>query len=131
MVDDAVTSIKYNELTPSAVTLYDLIPLIYKESYCDNLPYKDYYHHKLQWFKNADLVFAISEYSKSEAINCLNLSEDIVFNISGAADARFSPLSLLGEEIINLRKPFVIYVGGTDYRKNMKGLIEPYAILPN
>src|SRR5262249_27008344 len=56
--------------------------------------------------------------------------------ISAAADARFRPLRLNDCAIQALRqrygltRPFLMYTGGIDLRKNIEGLISAYAHLP-
>lgn len=136
--DDAVTSVGSYEKMPSAVTLYDLIPLIYKENYLDGSRlYKDHYYRKLQFLKNADMLFAISEHSKKDAIRLLDAAEDRVVNISGAADAKFRCIGMSAEEekkikeAYGIRRPFIMADGGLDFRKNVEGLIKSYAGLPH
>ena len=57
--------------------------------------------------------------------------------MSTAADARFQPIQLddATKEKIRRRyalsRPFVMYTGGIDHRKNIEGLIDAYALLPD
>jgi glycosyltransferase involved in cell wall biosynthesis len=135
--DDAVTSTdNFNGAFDTAVTLYDLIPLLHKETYLTNPRVRDWYYRKLLGLKNAGLLLSISEHSRREAIEALQLRDDHVVNISSAVDPIFLPRTLSIEEAASLRsryqihKPFVMYTGGIDYRKNIDGLIEAYARLP-
>lgn len=137
-IDDAVTSVGSYEKIPTAVTLYDLIPLIFKENYLSgNEPHKEHYYRKLQSLKNADLLFAISENSKRDAIRLLGIPEGRVINISGAADKRFRRLGLNEEDekrikkAYGISKPFVMADGGLDFRKNVEGLLMSYAKVPS
>ncbi|MGB9713308.1 MAG: glycosyltransferase, partial [Dissulfurimicrobium hydrothermale] len=134
-VDDAVTSIGlFDNTTPVSVTLYDLIPLLHAGHYLDPNPlYKAHYMRKLEHLKKASLLLAISESSRKEAIEHLGFPEDAVINVSTAVDECFRPLALSKEEEERIRrkfgilKPFVLYTGGIDHRKNIEGLIRAYA----
>ena len=120
----------------TAVTLYDLIPLLRKEIYLPSPVVRDWYFRKLQSLKNSDLLLAISAHSRSEALAALHLPEQTVVNISSAVDASFHRRSLSEEERLalghryRLKRPFVMYTGGIDFRKNIEGLIEAFARLP-
>lgn len=138
-VDDAVTSVgAFAPGVNTAVTLYDLIPLFDEKAYLPTNMQRDYYFRKVQSLKNAGLLLAISEYSRREAINALQLEEDRVVNISAAVDDRFHPITLSEVRIQQLRSRYgiqremVMYApGGSDQRKNFDGLIRAYALLPS
>lgn len=137
LIDDAVTSV--GRFTPGencAVTLHDLIPLVHSQHYLADERYRNWYLRKLQSLKNAGLLLAVSEYSRREAIEVLGLPEDRVVSTSEGIDDRFRPLKISPEQEMVLRRrysltrKFVLYTGGIDYRKNIEGLIEAYALLP-
>ena len=120
-----------------SVTIYDLIPLIESKLYLDiNPSYKQHYMRQVNWIKAADCLLAISESSKREGEQYLNLNPNIVTNIAAAVDASFRPMSIDLQEKIELLgrfgvfKPFVLYTGGTDERKNLKNLIRAWSRLP-
>ncbi|SEO21132.1 Glycosyltransferase involved in cell wall bisynthesis [Duganella sp. CF517] len=120
----------------TAVTLYDLIPLMRKETYLGDPNVANWYYRKLQSLKNAELLLAISGHSRREAMDALQLPAEQVVNISSAVDTIFVPRPLAAEAELALRqrfglaRPFLMYTGGIDYRKNIDGLIEAYALLP-
>ena len=100
LIDDAVTSInlmKYN--IPTAVILYDLIPLINSSPYLDNSDVKRWYEAKIEHLKKANLLLSISESSKKEALDYLHFSSDNVINISTAADSQFKKIDFSKEKI--------------------------------
>jgi glycosyltransferase involved in cell wall biosynthesis len=137
LTDDAVTSISQTaETIPTAVTLYDLIPLINANPYLENHQVKAWYYRKVQALKRADLLLAISESSRQEGLHWLHLSEDKIVNISSAVDERFEQRDYPDAQILAIRKqyglerPFVMYTGGIDLRKNIEGLIRAFAQLP-
>ena len=136
-VDDAVTSVSPGSPgTETAVTLYDLIPLLNPQNYLANPDLSRWYFRKLQSLKNADLLLAISEHSRVEAIAALQLPPDKVVNISTAVEGRFRPLGLAPQAFepvcrqYGITRAFVMYTGGIDYRKNIDGLINAFSLLP-
>ena len=120
----------------SAVTLYDLIPLLREETYLTDPHVANWYYRKLQSLKNAELLLAISGYSRLEAMDALQLPEQQVVNISSAVDSIFRPRQQSPQQSAALHaryglgRPYIMYTGGIDYRKNIEGLIEAYANLP-
>ncbi|MHB1656195.1 MAG: glycosyltransferase [Burkholderiales bacterium] len=135
--DDAITSVgTFDSKLCTAVTLYDLIPFLNQQDYLTNDTQRDYYLRKIQSLKNADLLLAISEASRDEAIEALKLPQNKVVNISAAADGLFRPLALTTERIQELRNHYgithnmVMYApGGFDSRKNFETLITAYSML--
>ena len=134
--DDTVTSISALSHTPTAVILYDLIPLIHAAHYLENSDLKAWYLDKIEALKQADLLLSISQSAKNEALEYLQFNPEKVVNISTAADAHFCPRTIESEREAEIRKKyhlsrsFVMYTGGIDHRKNIDGLIRAYAMLP-
>jgi len=135
--DDAVTSVGQDLLSPpAAVTLFDLIPLINQSTYLSNPVVKDWYFDKVASLRRAKLLLAISESSRQEAIEHLGIPATRVVNISSAADPMFRPVHVARDVEDALRakfglsRPFIMYTGGIDHRKNIEGLIRAFAILP-
>ena len=135
--DDATTSIGIFCLAiPTAATLFDLIPLIYRDTYLRDPPTAKWYDAKLLHLKRANLLLAISEASRDAALQLLHIPADRIVNISAAVDERFTPLVISAQTEARLRdrfglaRPFVMYTGGIDYRKNVEGLIRGFALLP-
>ncbi|WGG51374.1 glycosyltransferase [Rugamonas sp. DEMB1] len=120
----------------SAVTLYDLIPLLRKETYLGDPHVANWYYRKLQSLKNAELLLAISGHSRQEALDALQLAPERVVNISSAVDAIFAPRRQDAAQRAalraryGLRRDYIMYTGGIDYRKNIEALVEAYAMLP-
>ncbi|WP_459616158.1 glycosyltransferase [Bordetella sp. 2513F-2] len=137
LADNSVTSIhSLLRNTPVAVTLYDLIPYIHPKPYLENPAVKAWYLEKVEHLKRADLWLAISESSRQEGIAHLGLPEEWSVNIATDADELFQPAPVAAEREAALRaqyglsRPFVMYTGGIDYRKNVEGLIRAFARLP-
>lgn len=134
--DDAVGSVARHACLPTAVVLYDLIPLIHRQIYLSNPAAERWYMAKLEHLKRADLLLAISASSGREAVERLGFDEHRVVNISTACEPHFQPRPVTPELRRRLRsaygieRPFVMYTGGIDHRKNIEGLIRAYARLP-
>jgi len=121
---------------PTAVILYDLIPLMNPELYLANPLALAWYNGKVAHCKRAQLLLSISESARQEAIKYLGTKESVVVNISTAAEEKFKPeqLSIARQQEIRekfgLPKQYLMYSGATDDRKNHLRLIKAYAKLP-
>jgi glycosyltransferase involved in cell wall biosynthesis len=121
---------------PTAVTLYDLIPLLNPEVYLGNLILKRTYLRHTQSLRRAHVLLAISESSRREAIASLDIPPERITTIGAGIDPWFST----GGEITNaydtlaarygLRLPFVLYTSAVEPRKNVEALIHAFALLP-
>ena len=136
--EDVVTSV--GQCFPgsnTAVTLYDLIPLVHSSLYFADGKRRDFYERKIQNIKNAGLLLAISEFSRQEAIDLLDMPADRVVNISSAVDERFIPVLAVPEKSARLlsrygiRRQFLMYTARFDLLKNQANLISAFALLPH
>lgn len=135
--DNCVTSVPHaSDTFDTAVTLYDLIPLLNRERYLSDPNVAGWYQRKIDSLKRADLLLAISQHARDEAIDALGLEPNAVVNISSAVDDMFRPRVLAPQVQRDLlaryriKRDFIMYTGGIDWRKNIEGLIEAYALLP-
>ena len=130
--DDATTS---TGTVPTAVTLYDVIPLLREDVYLTSEHARVWYFSKINQLREARSWLAISERTRDEAVAALDLPGERVVNISAGSDACFIPLTIPeGREQTlraryGLNRPFIMYTGGTDGRKNVRGLIEAFSLL--
>lgn len=135
-IDDAVLSIAKFSNVPFAATIHDFIPLVHRRQYLDTNPdFARHYLGKIEELKSAVGLIAISEFSASEAERHLNFGRDRIVNASEAADPAFCRLSTSDvgvyiQDKFAVTKPFVLYTGGADPRKNLEKLIEAFARLP-
>ena len=120
---------------PTAVILYDLIPLIRRDIYLTNPVVEQWYETRLDALRRADLLLAISESSRQEGMRYLDFPEQACVNISTAADPHFQPqlvpahLESSLRQRLGLRGAFLMYTGGIDHRKNIEGLVRAWARL--
>jgi glycosyltransferase involved in cell wall biosynthesis len=133
---DVVTSIGRLTLNiPTSVILYDLIPLVFRDPYLLDPSVESWYENKLGHLRRASLLLAISESSRQDGIHHLNFPAERVINISAAAEPEFLPRRVSEDkesevrQRYGLQRPFVMYTGGIDHRKNIEGLIRAYAKL--
>jgi glycosyltransferase involved in cell wall biosynthesis len=119
----------------TVATLYDLIPL-HDAGYLGQARPRDWYMHRLGILQRSDLLLAISEWVRADAIERLGVDPDRIVSIGAGVDARFYPPapgtdhSPILDERFGIKRPFVMYNGGFDKRKNVPALIEAYASLP-
>ncbi|MEM3291052.1 MAG: glycosyltransferase family 1 protein, partial [Candidatus Micrarchaeaceae archaeon] len=135
-VDDAATSIGILEKIPTAVILYDLIPYADQKNYLDNNPlYKKHYLKKIEYLKKADLLLAISDYSKQEAVELLGFDEQKIESIYAACEDFFKKINISNSDKenllskLNITKDFILYTGGENNRKNLSSLIKAFSML--
>lgn len=120
----------------TALTLYDLIPLARRDAYLQDPRVRAWYLGKLECLKRADLLLAISDFAGREAVELLGLPAERIANISAAVDPAFRRLDASAAALqrvcthYGITRPFVMYTGGMDPRKNIAGLLRAYAALP-
>lgn len=132
--DQAVTSVRRMPASyKTVVFLHDLIPLIFKDHYLSNPLMKAWYLGKLENLKRADYLICNSNSTRSEAIEFASFDPDVVATVWAGIDSSFEKKNIeekKEEEVrarYGLSRPFIMYGGGIDYRKNIEGLIRAYA----
>lgn len=121
--------------TAVSATIYDLIPLVFSDIYLTDATTRAWYMSRLERVRRCDVLLAISEATRCDVIEHVGIAPDRVVNILGSVDARFTPprredpkpatIAALG-----LTRPYVMYTGGIDHRKNVEALIRAYGQLP-
>ncbi len=121
------------------VTLYDLIPLIMRDQYNADWGYwATAWIARLGLMRSAHQVLTISQQTADDAMEHLRVPEERITVIDSGVSDHFSKLvssraeaeSILSEALPKVRPGFLLYVGGTDFRKNLEGAIRGYAELP-
>lgn len=121
--------------TPTALTLYDLIPLVQSETYLADRRYREWYEDKIVHLRRAHLLLCISEHTMREAAEWLEIDSQKLVNISAAADPIFRRLDeseISRNELMRrygIKRAPVVYAGGFDSRKNLPMLVKAYARL--
>ena len=136
--DDVVGSVGQSDFDlPTVITLYDLIPFLNPEAYLGGEVARGWYARKIESARQAELLLAISRYSAEEGRRLLELPEDKVVDIGTGIDSHFRPPGpdLRRDDrlrrLYGLDRPFILYTGAADPRKNLQGLLEAAALLPS
>jgi len=125
---------------PTVSTHYDLIPLVYSDSYLRDEFWAGVYRRSLDVVGASDRLIAISRFARDEAVQRLRVPSDRIDVAYPFADRRFRPLP--GEEVarllvsvrqrVGLPERYILNVGALHFSKNMPGLLRGYALLsPN
>jgi glycosyltransferase involved in cell wall biosynthesis len=123
----------------TVVTLYDLIPFVFSDRYLDRIPsFKATYMARVGLIRSAHQVLTISEFTARDAIERLGIPEERLTVVDSGVSSKLSSFvrspaeakSILAARFPRLRDGFLLYVGGDDWRKNMEGTIQAYALLP-
>lgn len=139
LLDSAVTDLRtIGRQVRVAATCYDLIPLMNKGVYLPpSNPITPHYFDRLEELRTADRILAISNAARDEIVERLPAEPERVVNIGAAFDAEFAPMERQQAErdadlgSLGIDRPFLLYTGGADTRKNLHRLIEAFAALPN
>jgi hypothetical protein len=118
--------------------MHDLIPILFPEHYGVLDPREKWYAQRLRDTVAVDTVFAVSESAADDTRRLLGPDTPAMLTIREAVDPKFDPLppeqlgiaAQRGRAKFGIHKPFVLYVGGPDYRKNLTGAIAGFAALP-
>jgi glycosyltransferase involved in cell wall biosynthesis len=119
--------------TRTIVTIHDLIPLILP-LYRGSILVRLYTQLVASGARRADAVIADSECSKRDIVNRLGIDASRVHAVYLAADARYRPMEDVAQvEAIRrkyaLPEKHLLYLGGFDQRKNVRVIIEAFALL--
>ncbi|MEM7475475.1 MAG: glycosyltransferase [Planctomycetota bacterium] len=135
--DDVVVSMNAPDLNEkTAITWYDLIPYVQPEMYLNQAAVAEQYYGRVDEAKRAVCYLAISQHTANELVRELEVDPLRVTNIQAGVCSRFTPALENDSSWIELSrrhsisKSYVIYTASFDTRKNQKGLIRAYSLLP-
>lgn len=136
--DAACTSVKRIP-TESIVcsTLHDVVPLSYPNEYLGDDKIRAWYEEKLNYAAKSDIIITVSNSSKLDISNGLQIPPEKIHVIYNAVNhSIFEPICIGSDEKkrflskMNISSPFVMYVGGTDLHKNLDALYSAFSQLP-
>ncbi len=126
---------------PTVVVFHDLIPALFREqekiqakkstkkykSIVANEVYWKKYQNDLRQYRNASRVIAISESSRNDLLKYAKdiTSVSVVYHGADGQQSLAAKNKRRFDTIISL-KPFILYVGGIDYRKNISLLLNDF-----
>jgi glycosyltransferase involved in cell wall biosynthesis len=122
---------------PLVGVAYDLIPIVFHEHYLARHRDREWYGARFREFAQCDRVLAISEATRGDVLRVMRWPPARVVSILGAAEphpfiagpdaADRVARTLAG---LGIDRPFVLYVGGNDRRKNLRGALAAFAAMP-
>jgi len=131
-----LTGVHRTGTTRTWVTVHDLIPLIFWEETVKQIPRDFAFFLRLAWkrIRQADKVITDSEHSKNDICERMDIpGEKVEVVYLGTCSAirhfdRGMALEAL-RHLYGMEEPFLFYVGGSDYRKNMGLLVRAFATI--
>ncbi len=129
---DKAVQLSPNEISgiPIVSIFYDAIPHRFPQQYLPTPAARSYYQRRLSLYSGYDLNLCISEYSRKECIETSRNPNAINILAGVSKDFRDALEHLEEQSPRPTEKRFVLYVGGLDWRKNIKSAIEAFAQLP-
>jgi glycosyltransferase involved in cell wall biosynthesis len=120
---------------PTAVVHYDLIPYLFPDIYLSDPDARAWYDSKIAELARVDRLLAISDCSAVDAREHLGVGGNRIVAVGGDADPEFLPQTV--DDAVRtalatrfgLTRPFVMFTGGIDPRKNIAGLLAAFAAL--
>jgi glycosyltransferase involved in cell wall biosynthesis len=119
--------------------LYDLVPFLFQEKYLTWPPIASRFYRNLERLRGYDALLAISEATRADTLRLLGMDDHRVINIRGASDPAFftpdrsAPMPAPARDVLRrlgIDRPFVFCLGSTDERKNLRGLIDAFRLVP-
>jgi glycosyltransferase involved in cell wall biosynthesis len=129
-----VTAIPRSNSVPVIVTVHDLIPWVFWEETVSRVP-RDFAY-ALELARNritaANWILTSSEYSRNDIADRFGVSKDrIEVTYLGCSDQVVPKEERSARErlrtLYQLEGPFLFYVGGSDFRKNLRFLVRAFA----
>lgn len=134
--DDSIFSVPSKRKYKIYSTCHDLIPLIQTKIYLDpHHVFKKFYMDQVANYKKIDRFLAVSESSKKELIQCMNIPEQHIVNTSEGIEAQFKNSQPSQEKIEALlglplyERKVILYFGASDERKNHLKLIKAFSLM--
>lgn len=115
---------------------HDLIPFVFPDRYFPDELTEVRHRAKLERLRHADFILANSEHTKHDIESIVSFGPP-VYDIGTGVPAEYRPARAKSQrvafaqgELPSISGPFILYTGGSDWRKNLEGLIQAYAELP-
>lgn len=125
------TGIPFSHPCKLVTTIHDVIPHVYPEYYLDSLIEKVYYEIMIRMsICRSDLILTISDFSKKELMRHYNIPENKIAVIPLACSDAMRVIESQAVQAVlqkyNITRPYIMTIGGSEYRKNVKTVIEAY-----
>lgn len=124
---DVALSVFPNVPSNKLLLFYDLIPYLFPNIYLTpNRTVKKDYLYRLKNVFEANHIFAISETTKNDLTNFLNINPDRVTSINGALIDNDSLETVQGNYRFSKGRPFILFPTGDEYRKNNEKTVKAF-----
>ncbi len=121
---------------PLVVSVHDLIPLIFHREMRRQIPidYRIALRYACRRYRSADRILTLSEHSRRDICRLLEVPSDRVEVVPLGSTLVPTGLSraAAGDGVksrFGIDSPYLLYVGGTDFRKNLGRLLEAFALI--
>lgn len=119
---------------PTVVTVHDLIQHVFPREYLVTLRSRLYMAYSKMAARRSAAIITISDASRQDIERFYGVSQSKIHVIPHGVDPMFSPRSFAEARKVVAQRfkigvPFLLYVGGFDARKNLRGLVESLGIL--
>ena len=122
---------------PVVATQHDLIPIQMPDVYFEKNPqFESFYKSRLKSIKEYKALIAVSKATRDETLSILKYPTEQLYVVPEDADPKFKyddTISLNKIEAIRTRyglsRPYLLYVGSGEPRKNLIGLVRAYSRL--
>jgi glycosyltransferase involved in cell wall biosynthesis len=113
------------------VTCHDLVPTRFPDRYFGAKDGGAFVGKRIEQrrYRSADLVIAVSDATRDDAISLLGVAPDRIVRVHGSVHVGWwadPPSVAVGPTLERFGiagRPFVLYVGGSDWRKNVEGMM--------
>jgi glycosyltransferase involved in cell wall biosynthesis len=127
-------SIAFSRGAKTVVTVHDLIPLIFWKQTAKQQPWDVLLAFRSAWKRigRCDLVLTSSRHSRIDICERLEVAEEKVMVVYPGCNPIFAPKDPAAaraslSRTYGIEREFLLYVGGSDARKNLKTLIAAFA----
>lgn len=115
------------------VTIHDVIPHVFPKFYLSNYIERLYYEIMIRLsIYRSDRIITISEFSKSELIKYYQVPAEKIIVTPLACSDKFRILDSENIEKVKIKyqleRPYILTIGGSEYRKNIKTVLKAYDV---
>jgi glycosyltransferase involved in cell wall biosynthesis len=120
----------------TVMVMHDLIPYIFPEQYLARQGTRAWYAEIMQFVKSADYILANSKDTKDTTVRYLGIKAEKIDIIYAGIQKEYRKRTYPDHAVETMKKTFdirgeyIIMPGADDFRKNVPGTIEAYALLP-
>lgn len=123
--------IPFLSLTPYIITIHDLIPVLMPEQYLKSASRRNWFKLRQWWaVKFSSHIITDSDCSKKDILQKYRISASKITVIPLGVDSCYSPQAASNIKAVcnkyKLPEKYILSIGGDEYRKNNKRLIEAF-----